>query len=368
MVEESVEPADEPKEPRKKRPRVVTGYEPSTPAGTRPAPEAAAPEVPAPPAVEPPAAAAPGESASTSVPAQRKSLEERLATASNSALRTRRERIDQRLFEIAHPIGEALTIMGAQLHGTKIVDLDRILKKIDRIENDIADAERGTGERPEGFLKAISADLGRISERFAARDLHDKRSRLVAELGLALLASDLRALRERAPDVAVFAGKHADEARAVDDLFKQARLVDDELAERGRDGRLHKEPKAIDRFVARTGEVVGDATEVAKDKIVDLGKRAGKAAVRGSGKAVWGLTKKAFQFGKDKIVGDDGDDDDLDDAPRKKRRPAAEARAAERESARPATELLRELAKLHKDGILTDEEFARKKAELLKRI
>jgi hypothetical protein len=354
-------------EPEEERP---ARYEPSTPvtppARPRPRAEAEAPR-------KADEAAPPAKRASPEEPTLDRgaSLVERLALASPSQLRTRRERIDKRLVEIAEPIGETLLALEAPIHGTKLVDLDRILKKIDRVDNDIADAERLLEPRPEGLLQAIGQDIARISDRFAARELRQKRGRLVAELGLALLASDLRALEDRQPEIASFLEQHAEDARTVDDLFRQARLVDEELAARARDGRLTKEPKAIEKLFTKTGEVVGDAGGAAKDKIVDLGKTAAKSAVKQSGKAVWSLAKGAFKLGQRKLTGDEESDEDERDEDSEDERPARpRAKEGPRNDgpAEDVPDLLRRLGKLHKDGVLTDEEFAKKKADLLKRL
>src|SRR5579883_1270613 len=340
---------------------MVEGYEPSTP---RNPPPRAPVEKPA-PKPEPPKEEKVAVDRGASLP-------ERLTLASPAQLRTRRERIDKRLIEIATPIGEAALAIGGPIYGTRVVDIDRIVKKIDRVDNDIADAEKLTEPRPEGFLKAIGQDLARLSERFAARELHQKRARLVSELGLAVLAADLAVLKQKQPEVGALLEKHAEDARAVDDLFRQARLVDEELDARAKDGRLHKEPKAIDKLIAKTGEVVGDASDAAKEKIVDLGKTAAKTAVKQSGKAVWGIAKGAFKMGQRKLTGDsDSDDDDeasdADDASDERpRRASKRDRDEESEAKEDVPELLRKLARLHKDGVLTDEEFAKKKAELLK--
>ncbi|MEZ0230884.1 MAG: SHOCT domain-containing protein [Planctomycetota bacterium] len=293
-----------------------------------------------------------------------------------SQLRTRRERIDKRLIEIAEPVGVSALSLGAPVHGTKVVDIDRIVKKIDRIENDISDAEKLTEPRSEGFLKALGQDLARISDRFAARELHQKRDRLIAELGLALLACEYKVVRERQPEVGALLEKHREDARTVDDLFRQARLVDEELDRRAKDGRLHKEPKAIEKLLSKTGEVVGDASDAAKDKIVDLSKTAAKTAVKQSGKAVWSLAKGAFKLGQRKLTGDDASDEDAvdedsdsDERPKKKAKSRrSDDESDEAPSKKDVPELIRQLAKLHKDGVLTDEEFAKKKAELLKRL
>src|SRR5581483_11550467 len=113
---------------------MVEGYEPSTP--RNPPPRAPA-EKPA-PAPEPPK-----EPKEPKVDVDRgASLPERLTLASPAQLKTRRERIDKRLIEIATPIGEAALAIGGPIYGTKVVDIDRIVKKIDRVDNDIADAEK----------------------------------------------------------------------------------------------------------------------------------------------------------------------------------------------------------------------------------
>jgi len=343
---------------------MVEGYEPSTP---RNPPPRAPVEKPA-PKPEPPKEEKVAVDRGASLP-------ERLTLASPAQLRTRRERIDKRLIEIATPIGEAALAIGGPIYGTRVVDIDRIVKKIDRVDNDIADAEKLTEPRPEGFLKAIGQDLARLSERFAARELHQKRARLVSELGLAVLAADLAVLKQKQPEVGALLEKHAEDARAVDDLFRQARLVDEELDARAKDGRLHKEPKAIDKLIAKTGEVVGDASDAAKEKIVDLGKTAAKTAVKQSGKAVWGLAKGAFKLGQRKLTGDeDSDEDEIEEEPERRRKKSRKRSASEESDEAPAPakkdvpELLRQLAKLHRDGVLTDEEFAKKKAELLKRL
>src|SRR5581483_359747 len=164
----------------------------------------------------------------------------------------------------------------------------------------------------------------------ASREMHQKRSRLVTELGLALLASDWKAVRDRQPELAALLAKHAEDARTVDELFRQSRLVDEELDRRAKDGKLHKEPKAIEKLLSKTGEVVGDASDAAKEKIVDLGKSAAKTAAKQSGKAVWGIAKGAFKLGQRKLTGDeDSDEDEIEEEPERRRKKSRKRSASE---------------------------------------
>ncbi|MBI3723966.1 SHOCT domain-containing protein [bacterium] len=303
-------------------------------------------------------------------------LAERIALATTPALRTRRLRIEARIFELAQPVG-ALALEQDGIRRTKNVDLDRVLKKIDRVDDAIFDLEEGEAPR-EGILGKISAVPGRLSDKVEVRELRAKRARLVAELGLAILAVDLRSLRSRSPQIAVFAESHAEAAREVDGLFRQSRLVDDELDARARDGRLWKEPKVIDKLFSRTGEVVDDVSDRAADKLKGFGKSAAKAAAKGG----WSLAKGAFAIGKEKVAdraGDDdededvrprrrSEDDDEDDEDRPRRRSKKERERESDATSSDLAERLRQLSKLHREGILTDEEYARKKEDLLRRM
>src|SRR5271155_1234289 len=121
------EPEEEPRKP-------PAGYVPSTSATPRPKPAAPKP-APPPPGEAPAEKPAPVVEKAEAEPREAEpsldrgaSLGERLATAQTSQLRARRERIDKRLVEIAQPIGQAALELGGPIHGTRIVDIDRILK------------------------------------------------------------------------------------------------------------------------------------------------------------------------------------------------------------------------------------------------
>jgi hypothetical protein len=313
----------------------------------------------------------PGESPTDTRRRKRAKLGERLANATPATLRTRRARIEARIVEIARPIGEAGLGL-EKLRQTKLVDIDRVLKKLDRVEDDAYELQKES-KRPEGFLSRVGADLGKIADKLAARELTDKRDRLVGELGLALLAADRRVLDKRAPDVARFVAERLTEGREIEELFIQLRYVEDELDRRERDGLLLKEPKALEIVLEKTGEVMGDATDAATGKLKDLGKQAAKTAIKTGGKAIMGLASGALDLGRERLTDDDDDDrprrrktrrrddDDADDADES----SGDADARE---TRDVTERLRDLARLHADGILTDAEFARKKKELLDRL
>lgn len=303
---------------------------------------------------------------------------ERLRAMPLGALRTRRGRIDKRLHELGLSVGEpALKI--PSVRGTGLLDLDRILRKLDAIERarDEAQLERDA-TRPEGLLGHLAQDLDWLSEAFTARELRTRRGLLVSELGLALCAADQRVLAEYAPHVRRLLDQHVDTARKIDEMFVQARLVDDEFEARARAGQLDLPPKQIERVLARALDSVDDVSGKVGDALVDLGKTAARNAVVGGGQAAWalarGAAKGAWALGARSVRREgEGEDEGVDDdVMTVVARPAPSTSQAPRTLPGPAPaeipELIRKLAKLRQDGILTDDEFRAKKAELLARL
>lgn len=301
---------------------------------------------------------------------------ERLRAMPLSALRTRRGRIDKRLYELGLSVGEpALKI--PSVRGTGLVDLDRILRKLDALDRarDEAQLER-EATKPEGLLGQLAQDLDWLSEAFTAREIRTRRNLLVSELGLALCAADQRVLDEYAPHVRRLLEQHVDTARKIDEMFVQARLVDEEFEARARAGLAEVPPKQIERVLSRAMDSVDDVSSKVGDALVGFGKTAAKNAVVGGGQAAWalarGAAKGAWALGTRGVRDDDGDDLDAPEPPAPAPASASAARAqlpvASGPSPTEIPELIRKLAKLRQDGILTDDEFRAKKAELLARL
>lgn len=298
---------------------------------------------------------------------------ERLRAMTPGALRTRRGRIDKRLYELGLSVGEpALKI--PSVRGTGLIDLDRILRKLDALDRAREEAQlEREAIRPEGLIQALAQDLDWLSEAFTAREIRTRRNLLVSELGLALCAADQRVLEEYAPHVRRLLEEHVETARKVDEMFVQAKLVDEEFDVRARAGQTGEPPKQIERVLSRALDSVDDVSSKVGDALVDLGKTAAKSAVVGGGQAAWalarGAAKGAWALGT--RGGRRADDDDDLDAPAPA--PAVvPARAGPPPAGGPPPaeipELIRKLAKLRSEGILDDDEFRRKKAELLARL
>lgn len=309
---------------------------------------------------------------------------ERLRELSFAELRGRRARIDKRLFELGVGVGEpALAV--PSVRGTGLLDLDRILRKIDRLDEarELASMEREV-ERPErGVLGKLALDLSWLSDVFKAREIRARRSLLVSELGLALCACDQRVLGEYAPHVKRLMDAQVPTARRIDELFVEMRLVDDEFERRRAQGLDGDPPKEIDLLLTRALDSVDDVSSRVGGTIAGLGKQAAKAAtktaVAGGGQAVVGLAKGAWALGKAAVgrAAEDAEDDEPEAPPPPPLQATAEVVGSPRlqaasqppsPAAADVPALIRELARLRDDGILTDEEFARKKRELLARL
>jgi hypothetical protein len=305
----------------------------------------------------------------------------RLQQMSFSMLRTRRARIDKKLYELGLSVGEpALAI--PSVRGTGLVDIDRIIRKVDTLDRarEQAKLER-EAEGKTGLFGAI--DLSWLSDAFRFREIRARRNLLVSELGLALCASDLKQVEEYAPHVRRLLKLHVATAHRIDELFTEMRLVDDEFERRSRMG-LIEETKEIDTLISKALDQVDDVGSKAVDTISELGISAAKTAVTGGGQAVWGIVREsakgAFRVGSRKLLGNGGDDPpegsigagDPLDAPVPE--PGAASATASRAPAQAPPrgsgipQLLRELARLRDEGIISSEEFVEKKDELLKRL
>ncbi|MBL4844202.1 MAG: SHOCT domain-containing protein [Planctomycetes bacterium] len=148
------------------------------------------------------------------------------------------------------------------------------------------------------------------------------------------------------------------------------RLVDEELQQRIRDGVDTDPEKEIDLFLTRALDSVDDVSMRVGGKVAEFGLKAAQEAASGGGQAAWALAKGAAQgaitlggrLGRKRGGAESPEVEPLDLPP------ALEGPGSEREAASGIPALIRELARLHADGILTDEEFRAKKAELLKRL
>lgn len=304
---------------------------------------------------------------------------ERLRLMSFSQLRSRRTRIDKRLFELGLNVGEqALAI--PSVRGTGLLDLDRILRKLDALDHarDQARLEREVDR--EG--KVLPLDLGWIEEALRAREVRARRTLLVSELGLALCAADQRAIAEYAPHLVRLLEQHVATARRIDELFVEMRLVEEELERRSAAGQDGDPPREIDLLLTKALDSVDDVSSKVGDRLATLGRSAAKSAIRaaarGSGQAVLGIAKSAWALGGAAVGRLAADDDAEEREEEGARAPAASAgpitldvgpaRAAPAAGDASIPELIRQLAALRAEGILTEAEFKAKKAELLRRL
>ncbi len=302
---------------------------------------------------------------------------ERLRAMSSSQLRSRRNRIDKRLFELGLSIGEqALAI--PSVRGTGLVDLDRILRKVDALEQarEQARLERDVDAED----RMLPFDLFWLEDAFRSREIRARRQLLVSELGLALCAADQPVLAEYAPHVKRLLEGLVPLARRIDELFVEMRLVDEEFERRAREGVGDDPPKEIDALLSKALDSVDDVSNRMGDRIAELGRTAARGAargaVRGSGQAVVGIARSAWALGSAAVgrLGREGEEPEAPD-------PGAPGRALPPRSApqllpaQPGAggaaripELIRQLAQLRDEGILSEAEFRAKKADLLSRL
>ncbi|MEZ6185528.1 MAG: hypothetical protein R3F62_11030, partial [Planctomycetota bacterium] len=301
-------------------------------------------------------------------PAAEARVRARLRTMSLSALRTRRARIDRRLQELGLEIGEvALAI--PSVRGTGLKDIDRILRKIDRLDDQDQEheLERQVKKNEGGLLAQLAVNVDWLARVFTNREARSKRHMLVSELGLALSACDHEVLGEYAPHVKTELDERIAHSRRIDELFVQARLVDDEFARRAAEGLLSEQPKDIDRLLAKAASTVDDVG----DKLVDFGAHAASSAVKGGTIAAWELARGAavgaWSLGKRQAERRGEAEPEPDDPlerplpPSPPRTRAQPAPSASEPGPDPALipKLIRDLAQLRLDGILTDEEYKR---------
>jgi len=298
-------------------------------------------------------------------PAGEARTRERLEKMTVSALRTRRGRIDRRLHELGLAIGEpALEV--PSVRGTGLFDLDRVLRKIDRLDDarDLTKLERDA-DRAE---KSIPVDLDWLTDVFRAREIRTRRDLLVAELGLALCACDHAVLGEYAPHVKRIVDVHLTTARRIDELLIEARLVDEEFERRAREGLEGEEPKQIDRFLNKALDQVDDVSTKVGGTVAGLGVQ----AVATGGKAIWGLTtgaaKGAWALSRRRKAQQDAAEVEAEADALAGLLPDGGGAAADGPRPGEIPALVRELGRLRDEGLLTEREFAQKKAELLKRL
>ncbi|HBP21004.1 MAG TPA: hypothetical protein DEA08_24865 [Planctomycetes bacterium] len=305
----------------------------------------------------------------------------RLQGMSNNQLRQRRDRIDKRLFELGFSLGEpALEI--PSVRGTGLVDLDRILRKLDRLSEarEQARMERELdGKEEAGLLSRF--DLSWLSDAFRNREIRARRQLLISELGLALCAADQQVLGEYAPHIKRLLQRHVKRAQRVDELFVEMRLVDEELERRAREGLDSDPPKEIDLLLSKALDSVDEVGSKVGGTLVDFGRNAAKNAVSGGGQAALALAKGAalgaLSLGKrgagEEPVEDSAEEPEAADPPAKPKLlsllprrpdPATEPEPA----AADIPQLIRDLARLRDEGILDESEFRAKKRELLDRL
>jgi hypothetical protein len=310
--------------------------------------------------------------------AERKTAE-RLRLMSFSQLRNRRTKIDKRLYEMGLSVGEpALAI--PSVRGTGLIDIDRIVRKVDGLEQ----AREQAKMEKEASETRWTLDLSWFTEAFRAREIRARRNMLVSELGLALCAADLEQLGRWAPHVRQLLEHHVTVARRIDEMFVEMRLVDEEFERRANEGLTDDPPKEIDHLISKALDQVDDVGTRAVDTLSDLtksaAKSAAKTAVTGGGQAVWGIVREsakgAYQLGsrtlgkltEGELDGDERVDEsaDLDVLPPVRVLNLPPAPGQPKPTRIP--DLLRQLSRLHDEGILTEDEFLTKKKELLKRL
>jgi hypothetical protein len=313
---------------------------------------------------------------------------ERLRQMSNNMLRSRRGRIDRRLQELGLLVGESALAIPS-VRGTGLLDIDRILRKVDALENAREHAKLEREAEGRGPLFG-AIDLTWLTDAFRFREIRARRTLLVSELGLALCAADLDVIAKWAPHVRELLGEHVTTARRIDELFVEMRLLDDEFERRVREGLDDDPPKEIDTLISKALDSVDDVGTKAAGTIAELSKSAAKTAVTSGGQAVWGIvretTKGALELGSrtisEKLSGEGGDGSEGEasevDEPSAPLRVASAVVAATPDRPAPPPpaqlqgpsipDLIRELAQLRDEGLLTPEEFAAKKAELLSRL
>lgn len=308
----------------------------------------------------------------------------RLQAMSNNQLRQRRDRIDKRLFELGLSLGEPALLIPS-VRGTGLIDLDRILRKLDRLSEarEQARMERELDGKDEGGLLS-RFDLSWLADAFRNREIRSRRQLLISELGLALCASDQAALSEYAPHVKRLLQRHVKRAQRVDELFVEMRLVDEELERRAREGLDTDPPKDIDLLLSKALDSVDEVGSKVGGTLAEFGRNAAKNAVSGGGQAALALAKGAalgaISLGK-RAGGAEAEPAEepapslADDPPSKPRRLSLLPRRGEPESqpeAGPAPAdipgLIRDLARLRDEGILDEAEFRAKKRELLERL
>lgn len=292
---------------------------------------------------------------------------ERVRELNNNELRERRDRIDRRLFELGLAIGEpALAI--PSVRGTGQIDLDRILRKLDRLleAREQAKLEREV-DRAEGGLFA-KLDLGWVGDIFRTREIRARSQLLTSELGLALCAVDPKALAEYAPHLKRLLDLCVAEARRIDELFSEMRIVDEELERRRHEGLDGQPPKEIDALLERALDSVDDVSTRVGGRIAELGLKAAQSAASGGGQAAMAIARGAAQGAlslgsraRKRGASSEESPADKTDLPTLPP-PAGGPTPAEI----PA--LIRELARLRGEGILTDQEYKQKKADLLRRL
>ncbi|MGE0708341.1 MAG: SHOCT domain-containing protein [Planctomycetota bacterium] len=301
----------------------------------------------------------------------------RLQQMTNNQLRLRRDRIDTRLFELGLSVGEPALLIPS-VRGTGLVDIDRILRKLDRLTEarDQARLERELAGQEGGLWSRL--DLSWLSEAFRAREIRSRRQLLTSELGLALCACDQRVLAEWTPHLERLLAQHVQTARRIDELFVEMRLLDDELERRAREGIDRDPPKEIDQLLGKALDSVDDVSSKLGGTLANLGRNAARNAVSGGGQAAWALARGAARGAMAKLRGDGSSDADAevdadepleDESPsRAPRSGAPAAPAGGGPAAADVPELIRQLARLRAEGILDDEEYRRKKRQLLDRL
>lgn len=299
----------------------------------------------------------------------------RLADMTNNQLRQRRDKIDRRLYELGLEIGTpALAI--PSVRGTGLVDLDRILRKLGRLleAREQAELEREVDRAEGGVLAKI--DFRWLSDLFRSREIRTRRQLLTSELGLALCAADRKVLGEYAPHVKALLDGQVQEARRVDELFVEMRLVDEELERRVREGRDRDPEKEIDLLLTKALDSVDDVSTRVGGKVAELSLKAAQEAASGGGQAAWALAKGAAQGalnlgGKtlDRIRSGEGEEGSEEVEPLDAPLPSSPLQSGPQPGVGSEIPgLIRELARLEAEGILTPEEFQAKKAELLRRL
>lgn len=275
-------------------------------------------------------------------------LRQRLSQMPNEQLRARWKRIDERLEPGLISLGEKALAL-EDLAGLEELPLAyheglsvlrRELEELDCLASDDPTAAAAIESRHRELALALLSD--EAPERAALREplLADcpeleRWSELASQRGL--VAAELKSRGEELPAL---------DGEAVQQSMPRVSRAD-----------VDRQMERAGELVGRVGEGVGKVGKAAGSALGEATKKAAGSAMKASGRAVWGLATSAFTYKKT------GEQVTAPSAPVRGRR-----RRRRRNDADETLDLLERLHSLKEAGILDEEEFAQKKAELLERL